>query len=244
MSLALNPLALAAATLSLGAHVAVFGVLLGSSTEEPTEVVHLVNIVTASALPSPPLEQQAAMPSVASEPARRLVPEQAAPLSAPATTDITPAQPAALQPADLMDTPAPTAHAAPRAKPVAQSTTRESISIVEPLETASLAPEATRQSTTRSVLSIETQTAVAPGNAQPRYPLVARKRGYEGQTVVRARVSESGRVLSADIAESSGYEVLDLAAQNAVSDWRFRPAIRGGRPIAGQIDVPIEFRLR
>ena len=32
-------------------------------------------------------------------------------------------------------------------------------------------------------------------NTQPRYPLAARKRGYEGQAIIRARIGPSGNVL-------------------------------------------------
>ncbi len=91
---------------------------------------------------------------------------------------------------------------------------------------------------------IKTRIAITPGNAQPRYPLHARKRGYEGRTVVRVAVSEDGKVAATKIAQSSGYKVLDVAAREAVAAWQFKPATRGGYPVTGRIDVPVEFRLR
>lgn len=244
MSLALNPLAFAAATLSLGAHVAVFGILLGDSTDKPTEVVHLVSIAAASALPSSPPQQQPTMHAATAEPPPQFVRNQATLPVAPVVADIAPAEMAPPTPPPLTASPVPIVQATPHTKPVARTMTREPVRKAAPVETASLAPTAPRQSAARAALAIETNTAVAPGNAQPRYPLVARKRGYEGQAVVRARVSEKGRVLTTEIAESSGYEVLDLAARDAVQAWRFQPATREGRAISGQIDVPIEFRLR
>lgn len=244
MSPGLNPIALAAATLSLGAHVAVFGVLLFDPADEPAGAAHLVDIVISSALPSPPNEPQATKPSIASErqnpPAQKPAPN----LPTAATPEIMPALTVANLPVSLRSTPAPTIRATPRNKPVSQTSGLESISIVESPEMASLEPAAAQRSPARSTLSIETQIAAAPGNAQPRYPLIARKRGYEGQTIVRAQVSKSGQVISVNIASSSGHDVLDLAAQDAVADWHFRPATHDGRPTAGQIDVPIEFRLR
>ena len=46
MNPAFNPLALAAAALSLGAHATVVGVLSIHPFEEPEEVAHLVSVVT------------------------------------------------------------------------------------------------------------------------------------------------------------------------------------------------------
>ncbi|MGH8475705.1 MAG: energy transducer TonB, partial [Methylococcales bacterium] len=43
---------------------------------------------------------------------------------------------------------------------------------------------------------------------------------------------------------SSGHEVLDEAALNAVRRWRFVPAKRAGVAQASWATVPIEFELR
>ena len=239
MSLALNPIALAAATLSLGAHAAVFGVLLFNPADEPSEVAHLVNIVAASALSSPPKEPQTAEPSAVSGSPELPAQEQVAEPRSAATREVIPAPPVTTRP-----TPAPTALVAPRTKPAALAPDLEPISTAEPQEIASLTPAATRRSPPRSAPTIETEIAIVPGNTQPNYPLIARKRGYEGQAVVRVQVSERGQVLSATIASSSGHEVLDLAARDAVTAWKFQPATRDGHPTTGLIEVPIEFRLR
>ena len=244
MSPALNPMALAAATLSFGAHAAVFGVLLFNPADEPSEVVHLVNIVTASAQPSPPTEPQAAEPSMV--PAQPELPaqEQAPKPPTTETREIMPAQPATTRPTPPGNTPAPTILAAPRRKPVTHAPAPDPLSTAEPQEIASLDPAANHRSPPRSAPTIRTEIAIVPGNAQPRYPLIARKRGYEGQAVVRVEVSQTGLVLSATIASSSGHEVLDLAARDAVTAWQFQPATHDGHPTTGLIEVPIEFRLR
>jgi len=244
MSLALNPIALAAATLSLGAHAAVFGVLLFNPAGEPSEAAHLVSIVAASALPSPPKEPQAAELSAVSGSPELPAQEQVAEPRTVATREVMPAQPVTTRPAPPGDAPVPTALAAPRTKPVAQAPDPEPNSTAELQEIASLAPAATRRPPPRSAPTIETKIAIVPGNTHPNYPLIARKRGYEGQAVVRVQVSERGQVLSATIASSSGYEVLDLAARDAITAWQFQPATRDGHPTTGLIEVPIEFRLR
>ena len=244
MSPALNPIALAAATLSLGAHAAVVGVLLFNPADEPSEVAHLVSIVTASALPSPPTAPQADEPTTAPKspelPALEQIPER----QTASTREIMPVQDVTSRPAPPGAGPAPTAFAIPMRKPAAPAPDEEPLVAAEPQELASLDPALNHPSPPRAAPTIRTEIAIVPGNTQPRYPLIARKRGYEGQAVVRVQVADTGRVLSATIASSSGHEVLDLAARDAVTAWRFQPATRDGQPTAGLIEVPIEFRLR
>jgi TonB family protein len=45
------------------------------------------------------------------------------------------------------------------------------------------------------------------------------------------------------VAQSSGYPLLDRAAQEAVARWRFRVTFRGGDPMGGHTLVRINFRL-
>ena len=85
--------------------------------------------------------------------------------------------------------------------------------------------------------------APMPGNPRPDYPPLARRRGYEGRVVIRASVAPDGGVASAAVGQSSGYGILDRAALQAVKRWRFRPAQRGGQPVATVLDVPVVFRL-
>jgi protein TonB len=80
------------------------------------------------------------------------------------------------------------------------------------------------------------------GNAPPRYPLVARRKGWEGTVVIELRVSDSGRVQEARIEKSSGYAILDDAALGAVRSWRIAP---NGRADAASLKftVPVIFKL-
>lgn len=81
-------------------------------------------------------------------------------------------------------------------------------------------------------------------NPKPPYPLAARKRGIEGQVLLRARVQEDGRCAMVETKKSSGYTMLDSAAVETVKKWRFAPATLSGTPIASWVEVPITFRLR
>jgi len=78
----------------------------------------------------------------------------------------------------------------------------------------------------------------------PRYPLAARREGIEGRVTVRVLVSTRGTPARIDIEQSSGSDILDRAAVEAVSAWRFAPARRGTQPVDAWVLVPVEFHLR
>jgi periplasmic protein TonB len=82
-----------------------------------------------------------------------------------------------------------------------------------------------------------------PGNPMPAYPLAAREDGLEGPVDLRVDVSAQGQVRQVDWARRSGILLLDLAARDAVRQWRFQPALQDGEPVAGSLHVVIRFRL-
>lgn len=58
--------------------------------------------------------------------------------------------------------------------------------------------------------------------SEPRYPIVALKRGIEGSLRVRIRVSEEGVPLETIILNSSNHKMLDEAALKVIPLWRFQ----------------------
>lgn len=78
---------------------------------------------------------------------------------------------------------------------------------------------------------------------QPHYPDSARREGKEGRVLLRVLVDEEGRTKAIEINNSSGYDLLDQAATEAIKKWRFVPARVGGKPIETWVKVPIEFQL-
>jgi len=80
-------------------------------------------------------------------------------------------------------------------------------------------------------------------NPPPHYPEIARRRGYEGITLLRVEVLENGKVARAKIEASSGYAVLDKAALQSVKGWTFVPGSRGGRNMRQWVKVPVRFVL-
>ena len=80
-------------------------------------------------------------------------------------------------------------------------------------------------------------------NPHPPYPIIARKKGFEGKLILEVLVNEDGSVKSSSIRESSGYEILDTVSKETVEKWTFIPAKKKGRPVMDQIQVPIKFIL-
>ena len=81
-------------------------------------------------------------------------------------------------------------------------------------------------------------------NPLPHYPKVARRRGYEGRTLLMVKVLENGRAGEIEIKESSGFKVLDTAALRSVSSWTFVPGTTNGKRTQQWIRVPIRFVLK
>jgi TonB family protein len=78
---------------------------------------------------------------------------------------------------------------------------------------------------------------------QPSYPYIARKLGWEGAVRLRVLVRDDGLVDRLEVVSSSGYDVLDSSALEAVRTWRFEPAREGSHPVRAWIVVPVHFRL-
>jgi len=76
----------------------------------------------------------------------------------------------------------------------------------------------------------------------PRYPPQALRRHETGTVLVRVEIGPDGVPTSISVADSSGSRLLDRAATDAVRRWRFRPAMAGGRPTAGSVQIPITFK--
>ncbi|HVY38050.1 MAG TPA: energy transducer TonB, partial [Polyangia bacterium] len=81
-------------------------------------------------------------------------------------------------------------------------------------------------------------------NPRPAYPDVAMRHEWEGQVLLRVRVSPAGRVEALEIERSSGHDVLDQAALESVRGWTFVPSRQGGVAVSGWVSVPVAFRLQ
>ncbi|HLE19987.1 MAG TPA: energy transducer TonB, partial [Vicinamibacteria bacterium] len=81
-------------------------------------------------------------------------------------------------------------------------------------------------------------------NSPPKYPPLAREKGYEGTVYLRALIERDGRVGSLAIDRSSGYEILDRAAVESVREWTFLPAQKDQKPVVSWVLLPVRFVLK
>jgi len=80
-------------------------------------------------------------------------------------------------------------------------------------------------------------------NAAPAYPRIARQNGWEGTVKLTALIKKDGIVDQINVAESSGYRILDKEALNTVKKWKFSPARSGSARFSSRISIPIRFDL-
>ena len=80
-------------------------------------------------------------------------------------------------------------------------------------------------------------------NPKPEYPLLAKSREWQGKVFLRVKVSSAGLSEAVEVDRSSGHDILDEAAIDAVKQWRFVPAKRGETAVASSVIVPIVFSL-
>jgi protein TonB len=82
------------------------------------------------------------------------------------------------------------------------------------------------------------------GEAPIEYPLHLWDLDLEGETIVRVRVTDTGRVDSVEVVTTSGHAAFDSAAVEGARDLRFQPARRDGRRIEVWAQVPVQFSKR
>jgi protein TonB len=81
-------------------------------------------------------------------------------------------------------------------------------------------------------------------NPPPKYPAVARRRGFQGNVVLEVLVGPVGNVIELHVLSSSGYPILDRAAKSSVINWIFEPGMRGQQKVEMWVRVPIRFELK
>jgi TonB family protein len=81
-------------------------------------------------------------------------------------------------------------------------------------------------------------------NSPPKYPLLARRKNYEGTVLLEVLVRTDGTVGSIKLARSSGHETLDQSAIRGVRKWTFHPGKRGDEELEMWVTIPIRFQLK
>ncbi|MBT8351431.1 MAG: energy transducer TonB [Deltaproteobacteria bacterium] len=80
-------------------------------------------------------------------------------------------------------------------------------------------------------------------NPPPSYPIIARKRGHQGEVILEVLVDKHGKVIDLKVFSSSGYSILDKTAMASVKKWLFQPGMKGLDKIDMWVRVPIRFKL-
>jgi TonB family protein len=78
--------------------------------------------------------------------------------------------------------------------------------------------------------------------AEPKYSEEARKAKYSGTVLLSVEIDTKGRVGAIRVVRPLGLG-LDEKAIECVQKWKFRPALKDGRPVAVRVSIEISFRL-
>jgi periplasmic protein TonB len=75
----------------------------------------------------------------------------------------------------------------------------------------------------------------------PNYPPLARQARIQGQVVLQAEISKEGTIQNLQLI--SGHPMLAPAAIEAVKQWRYKPYLLNGEPVAVETQVVVNFSL-
>ena len=78
----------------------------------------------------------------------------------------------------------------------------------------------------------------------PKYPQEEREEGIEGKVVLTVVISSEGNVVDAQVISSEPRASFGPAALEAVLQFKFKPAIKNGKPITVRIGQTLIFSLR
>jgi protein TonB len=123
----------------------------------------------------------------------------------------------------------------PPAPPVAKRPTAPAV------EAPQTAPSRTADARPRTGGGTSLPAAIS--RPAPEYPAQALRNNESGTVHLRITVGEDGKPSEIVVERSSRSRALDRAAVQAVRRWTFRPAMQDGRPVAGELKVPIEFSI-
>ncbi|OCH06598.1 energy transducer TonB [Aliivibrio fischeri] len=113
----------------------------------------------------------------------------------------------------------------------------------KPVEKESTAkPVASKSGATEKPQLVQKPSFLKRPNA-PRYPRIAQRKGIEGTALYEIWLNENGKQIKQELITSSGAQVLDEAALNAIRDWQFSPQVINGQAIAHRVQIPVRFSL-
>lgn len=129
----------------------------------------------------------------------------------------------------------------PAAKPAPEKVETNTQNEPKPQQTAVKPTTASKGVSSQPILVDKPAFVSAP--VQPRYPRVAQKRGIEGTVMYEIWLDEQGNQIQQYLITSSGTEILDKSALEAIKQWKFSPRILDGVPVAHRVHIPVRFKL-
>jgi TonB family protein len=78
---------------------------------------------------------------------------------------------------------------------------------------------------------------------EPEFSEEARKRKVQGVVVLDIIVTSAGKAVQIRVVQGPGHGLAEKAVE-AVSQWKFEPATKDGKPVSVEIAVEVDFRLQ
>lgn len=77
----------------------------------------------------------------------------------------------------------------------------------------------------------------------PQYPFIAKRDNITGRVLLRFVVDVDGNPKEAEVVKGEPEGVFDDAALKALERYKFKPAIKGGKPVNCIVKLPIVFQM-
>jgi TonB family protein len=103
-------------------------------------------------------------------------------------------------------------------------------------------PNSSRGLDTTGTLARYSTAPVLLHKVEPDYSEEARKAKFQGTVLLSVEIDEQGSVRAVRVTRPVGLG-LDEKAIEAVRRWRFKPALRDGKPVATPAAIEVNFRL-
>jgi protein TonB len=214
------------------AHVALF-IVATHLRDKPAEVQPVTVTMMAELLQPAPVETTMVAPQPPAAPPQPSQPPQPAPKPArpapPKHHQVTKPTPV------VTATPTPVAAATPPAP-----ATPEPAAPAPAAPAAPPAPAMTQPAASSAPLNVR---QISCDSTPPIYPMMSKRRGESGTAVIRILIDTTGRVESAEISKTSGYDALDAAARQAALSSKCSPYIQNGQAVRAVTSRPYRFSL-
>jgi protein TonB len=88
----------------------------------------------------------------------------------------------------------------------------------------------------------EVEAPVPVRMVPPKYPVEMRKEGTSGVVTITCIIDEKGNVTEPTV-EKATNDAFRQPALDALRKWKFKPAKKGGTPVALKVSIPIQFTM-